>query len=443
MRSQILPVILGLNTATGFAKVSYDGAKAMRIPTGEDVTPLLDIINKLSLPTWKGIANGVPVANSHVDLVVPAEQVDEFNKLMGSMPVEVMHEDLGASIADEGTMAAYAGELRISDSLMAKLTKDYPAGTPNATWFNSYHAYADHLQFLTDLTTTYPTQSEIITSGTSVQGRVITGIHFWGSGGKGSKPAVVFHSTVHAREWITTMVTEYFIYNLLTNYGSSTEIKGFVDKYDFYIFPVVNPDGFVYSQTTDRLWRKNRQTISTNTCVGRDINRNWPLQWSLTGGASTDPCAEDYKGKVVRQAAGDAPENKALLAYINNLAAGKGVQLYIDIHSYSQLFMTPYGYSCTAVTANNAVLQSLAKSTAAAIQAVYGTKYQYGPICSTIYKVTGGSVDYVNDVTKSKYVFTIELRDTGSNGFVLPASQILPSAVETYAGLRNLLINMV
>jgi len=38
-------------------------------------------------------------------------------------------------------------------------------------------------------------------------------------------------------------VVEYFIYNLLTNYASNTEIKGFVDKYDFYIFPVVNPDG--------------------------------------------------------------------------------------------------------------------------------------------------------------------------------------------------------
>lgn len=114
---------------------------------------------------------------------------------------------------------------------------------PNATWFNSYHSYADHLKFLTDLTTAYPTQSEIVTSGTSVQGRAITGIHFWGSGGKGSKPAVVFHGTVHAREWITTMVVEYFSYNLLTKYASDAEIKGFVDKYDFYIFPVVNPDG--------------------------------------------------------------------------------------------------------------------------------------------------------------------------------------------------------
>jgi hypothetical protein len=32
-------------------------------------------------------------------------------------------------------------------------------------------------------------------------------------------------------------------YQLLTDYGNSTEIKGYVDKYDFYIFPVVNPDG--------------------------------------------------------------------------------------------------------------------------------------------------------------------------------------------------------
>jgi len=99
------------------------------------------------------------------------------------------------------------------------------------------------LLFLNDLVAAHPTQAEIVTAGTSSGGRAITGIHFWGSGGKGSKPAVVLHGTVHAREWITTMTTEYFAYNLLSNYASSAEIKGFVDKYDYYIFPVVNPDG--------------------------------------------------------------------------------------------------------------------------------------------------------------------------------------------------------
>lgn len=65
-----------------------------------------------------------------------------------------------------------------------------------------------------------------------------------------------------------------------------------------------------------------------------------------------------------------------------------------------------------------------------------------GPICSTIYKASGSSVDYVNDVTGADYVFTVELRDTGANGFVLPPNQILPSGKEAYAGVRYLLQNM-
>jgi carboxypeptidase A2 len=65
----------------------------------------------------------------------------------------------------------------------------------------------------------------------------------------------------------------YFAWQLLTKYASDSTVKSLVDKFDFYITPIVNPDGFVYTQTTDRLWRKNRQTVSSSSCVGRDINR--------------------------------------------------------------------------------------------------------------------------------------------------------------------------
>ncbi|KAI9049264.1 hypothetical protein LZ554_007111 [Drepanopeziza brunnea f. sp. 'monogermtubi'] len=410
--------LLGFAIVAESAKVSYDGAKAIRIPVGEDVTPLMEVIQQLDLPVWKGARHGVPRANSNVDLVVPAEKVREFEELTATMNTEIMHEDLGASIAAEGTAPA------VSNSVA------------DLTWFNAYHAYADHLTFLRDLVALYPTRAEIVISGASTAGRLITGIHFWGSAGKGIKPAIVLYATAHAREWITTMTSEYLAYYLLTNYAGSAEIKGFVDKYDFYIFPVVNPDGtfsqtpiervqlyqirFVYSQTTDRLWRKNRQNVSTSTCVGRDLNRNWPFH----------PCDDDYKGL----AAADGTETKVLLAYINKIAAAQTVQLYIDIHSYAQLFMT--------LPTNNATLQTLARGAASAIGAVYGTSYVSGPICNTIYPVTGCSVDYVNDVTRAKHVFTIELRDTGLYGFVLPASQILPTGVETWAGLRYLLLNM-
>ena len=48
---------------------------------------------------------------------------------------------------------------------------------------------------------------------------------------------------------LVSKVVEYFAYNLLSNYASNTEIRGFVNEYDFYIFPVVNPDGLgLYSK---------------------------------------------------------------------------------------------------------------------------------------------------------------------------------------------------
>lgn len=51
-------------------------------------------------------------------------------------------------------------------------------------------------------------------------------------------------------------------------------------------------------------------------------------------------------------------------------------------------------------------------------------------------------MDYVQDVTKGKYVFTIELRDTGRYGFVLPPAQILATGLETWSGFKYLLTNM-
>ena len=101
-----------------------------------------------------------------------------------------------------------------------------------------------------------------------------------------------------------------------------------------------------------------------------------------------------------------------------------------------------YGYFCTIVTANNAEYQSLAQGVVAAIKAVYGTVFKAGPICPTIYQVSGSSVDYATDVSKAQYAFTSELKDTGSYGFVLPANQILPSATEAYAGFRYLILNL-
>lgn len=165
------------------------------------------------------------------------------------------------------------------------------------------------------------------------------------------------------------------------------------------------PPGFVYSQTTDRLWRKNRQTLSGSRCIGVDVNRNWPYQWDVAGGASTDPCEGDYRGA----AAGDAAEMAGLVSTLQKIQQQQGVKLYIDWHSYGQLVLTrtscpasvcgyylstnscftciyictAYGYNCSARTSNDAEIQQLAAGTVDEIAKLFGTVYESGPVCST------------------------------------------------------------
>jgi carboxypeptidase A4 len=76
----------------------------------------------------------------------------------------------------------------------------------------------------------------------------------------------------------------------------------------------------------------------------------------------------------------------------------QGVKMYIDWHSYSQMFFTPYGFSCTLVPPDNTELTALAKGFTTSLKAVYGTSYTYGSSCKTIYKTTGSSDDYTYDV---------------------------------------------
>lgn len=202
---------------------------------------------------------------------------------------------------------------------------------------------------------------------------------------------------------------------------------------------MLTEQGFVYTSSNDRLWRKNRQRRSSSSCIGTDINRNWPYQW-VGSGSSTNACAETYRGQV----AGDTPENRALVNHTDSLAASTGIKFYVDWHSFSQLILLPYGYSCSARATNHAKQMSLAGGVANAIRGVNGLSFTYGPSCSTIYQTNGGSSDYVADVNDAEFSWAFELRPAsgGSSGFILPASHIIPSAEENWAGMRYMFQNM-
>ncbi|KAG8416118.1 hypothetical protein J3459_013780 [Metarhizium acridum] len=211
--------------------VSYDGHKVFRVPVADDGSLIQGVIDRLQLSPWQPPTR----KGAFADIQVAPSQLEEFQKAMQGQDLITMHDDLGKSITQEGTFMTYA------------------AGSANDTWFDSYHSYDDHVQWLNDLGAKYSKNAKVVTSGNTLEGNPITGLHIFGSSGGGKKPAVVFHGTVHAREWIASMVVEYMTNELITKYGSDNATTAFVDKYDFYMFPIVNVDGKQQREFTDSL----------------------------------------------------------------------------------------------------------------------------------------------------------------------------------------------
>lgn len=64
--------------------------------------------------------------------------------------------------------------------------------------------------------------------------------------------------------------------------------------------------------------------------------------------------------------------------------------------------------------------------------------YKVGSSTNVLYEAAGGSDDWALGVAGVKYSYTMELRDTGDNGFVLPPDQIVPSGEETILAIIDM-----
>jgi murein tripeptide amidase MpaA len=168
--------------------------------------------------------------------------------------------------------------------------------------------------------------------------------------GKGTRPGVLFIGGVHARELINPDLLITFGLNLCQAYTNGTglnfgpksydsaTIKNIVDTMDVFIFPLVNPDGraFVQSPTGYGMWRKNRNPNSGLSCKGVDLNRNYEFLWKSGIGTSASSCTDIFKGS----AAFSEPETRNVKYMIDWF---KNINFMIDVHSYSELVLYPWG----------------------------------------------------------------------------------------------------
>ncbi|XP_040327898.1 carboxypeptidase A2 isoform X1 [Herpailurus yagouaroundi] len=292
--------------------------------------------------------------------------------------------------------------------------------------FEAYHTLEEISQAMDNIVAEHPGLVSKVNIGHSFEKRPMTVLKF--STG-GDKPAIWLDAGIHAREWVTQATALWTANKIASGYGNDVSITSILDMMDIFLLPVTNPDGYVFSQTKNRMWRKNRSRIPGSRCVGVDLNRNWDAGFGGPG-ASQNPCSDSYRGP-------QATCEVEVKSIVNFIQSHGRIKAFITLHSYSQLLMFPFGYTCTKPD-NFDELNEVAQKAARSLTSLHGTKYKVGSICSVIYQASGGSIDWSYDYG-IKYSFAFELRDTGRYGFLLPANQILPTAEETWLGLKTIM----
>jgi len=403
----VMLALTGLASANPSKTAFYRGHKVLSITpkTAEELEVLkgLESNDELELDFWTDpVAVGKEVG---IRVAPGAQEWAVREALMHSEVVEAI--DDVQEVIDYQDMSNFAASYASGGSIVGRYAR-----------IDEIHAWIDGL---------VAKYSDIITpfnAGKSYEGRPLKGIKV-GKSAPG-KPALWFHAGIHAREWVGVASCVYIIDQLLSS--SEPSVKALRDNLVWYIIPVTNPDGYEYTFTHDRMWRKTVQPHSF-FCKGADPNRNWDAAFGTTG-VSRNPCSDIYPGPRPWS----EPETRALSQTIMSLK--DELKGFISFHSFSQLWLTPWAYT-TKYPEDHAELMAVANEATRRLMAVHNTSWKVGPPSHILYEASGGAYDWAKMKAGIKYAYTLECRpNTMRPGFMLPASGIIPSGQETWAGVK-------
>jgi len=399
MRGAILLVISAIFAANG--KENFTGHQVIRavVDTVEQADTLAAIQSNYDFWTEVGVGRSV-------DIRVSPDQVDKLMEVLNRVSIKssIMIHDV-ESLLDITNMVPVSEEQRVKQGHSMDWTSYHP--------IEDMHSYLNYLRDTYDFVT-------LDTIGQSYDGSDMIFAKVC-RGGCGNKPAMWIDGGIHAREWISPATAMFMLKELVENDADHPDL---LENLDWYILPVVNPDGYLYTQTDNRLWRKTRKP-NGNGCYGTDANRNFGYMWG-TGGSSSDPCSDTYMGA--------SPFSEIETANMRDwLTANKDmIKFYNNIHSYSQLILLPWGFSYDEPD-NQDDLYRVASTCNDDLYAVHQKTYEVGCIPCLLYVASGGSLDWTLGELGIPYSYAMELRDTGAYGFLLPPEQIIPTGEEAWA----------
>lgn len=393
----------------------YEGYKVFRVNAKDAAVyeALKNVYDQEEFDFWS------PPSMTHpTDILTPPQQLKQLEAFLALIeaPYEILTENVQYDIEYE------------------KVNYIARDARSEMNW-NAYHRLNTIHSWMDSLAEQYPSLVTIFNIGNSTEGRPLKVMKISTGGANSNKPAIWLDGGIHAREWISPATVSYMANELITQAVRKRQTK-YIEAFDWYIDPVLNPDGYEYTHVGDRLWRKTRSGGTAilgglfGCCKGTDPNRNWDFKWGGKG-TSNRPCSQVYHGP----SPASEPEVKAVQDFV--MSKKDQIKLFLTFHSYSQLLLLPWGYDKVR-TEDHDELMRVGNKAMKALKGVYGTEYEGGATPEILYPAAGGSHDWAKGVAGVKYSYCYELRDMGKNGFTLPANQIIPSGIETFAAVTSM-----
>lgn len=311
---------------------------------------------------------------------------------------------------------------RMDFELSARMALASEAMSKSIPGFACYRTVTETNALIDSLVAANPTLASVVDIGDSWRKSAPTGqepgfdlrvLKLTNSAIAGPKPKMFVMSGLHAREYTPVEVNATFAEWLLNNHQTDAMARWLLDYNEFHLLLQANPDGRIIAEL-GQLQRKNRRDhgACSGTLDGVDLNRNFQIDWTGSG-SSTSLCDETYRGTGVLS----EPESTAVNSYIATLfpdtrpgalndysqaAAADTQGLYLDIHSYSEVVLWPWGFPGSTAGPNNAGLRALGRR--------FAYFNNYDPKLSNTIPASGASDDNAYG-TLGVPAYTFELGD--------------------------------
>jgi hypothetical protein len=282
----------------------------------------------------------------------------------------------------------------------------------------------------------YPTIITREQIGTSLQNRPVWVYRLRNPYAAVPPTGVLIQGGIHAREWLSPPTVMYITDMMLKDGLNSAMGWDLLTRYELSVVPVVNPDGYEYTWTNYRLWRKNRRDVVGSSQFGVDLNRNYAKGWGGPG-SSGNPGSDTYRGT----AAFSEPEVDCIRDYLDVRSTTVPYAFIIDFHTHGQKILYPWSYIETPAP-HDAQLNAIGNVYRGGILSSTGFDYEVGQGSVALYVASGSSKDFYYDAYGAM-AYTVEMRAGGQSGFEPPPTTILPNAMENYAGFKAVLIDML